>query len=130
MDVLDDAVPYVPYGIAPGNHDMNSAGVATNYDLYFPVSRMSGYPWYGGYLGQNLFSFTDPINRQNKNNFELFSAGGMDFIIIQLEYDMPGYAVAWANRVLAGLPEPARHHCHALVPQPSAQRRPDPEPYC
>jgi hypothetical protein len=106
MDVLDGngTVAPVPYGIAPGNHDMNSAGVATNYDIHFPVSRMSGYPWYGGYLGQNLFSFTDPIDRQNKNNFSLFSAGGMDFVVIHLEYDMPTYAVAWANRVLAAYP--------------------------
>lgn len=101
MSLLDGQVAY---GLAPGNHDMNSAGVATNYDLTFPVSRMAGYPWYGGYLGQNLFGFTDPVNRENKNNFELFSSGGMDFIIIHLEYDMPGYAVAWANRVLAAYP--------------------------
>ena len=105
MTVLDGQVPY---GLAPGNHDMNSAGVALGYDLHFPVSRMLALPnasqWYGGYLGQNLFSFTDPIDRQNKNNFELFSAGGMDFVIIHLEYDMPGYSVAWANRVLAAYP--------------------------
>ncbi len=97
----------VPYGLAPGNHDMNSAGVGTNYDLTFPVSRFSGYPWYGGHLGQNLFGFTDPVDRQNKTNFELFSAGAMDFVIIHLEYDMPDYAVAWAQRVLAAYPTSA-----------------------
>ncbi len=94
----------VPYGLAPGNHDLNSSGVGTYFDLTFPVSRYSGNAWYGGYLGQNLFSFTDPVNRENKNNFELFSAGGMDFIIIHLEYDMPDYSVAWAQRVLAAYP--------------------------
>ncbi len=104
MDVLDLASPPVPYGIAPGNHDMSSAGVSTNYDLYFPVSRMSGYPWYGGYLGQNQFSFTDPINRLNKNQYSLFSVGGMDFVVIHLEYDMPTYSVAWADRVLKAFP--------------------------
>ena len=104
MDVLDLASPPVPYGIAPGNHDMNSAGVSTNYDLYFPVSRMSGYPWYGGFLGQNQFSFTDPIDRQNKNQYSLFSVGGMDFVVIHLEYDMPTYSVAWADRVLKAFP--------------------------
>ena len=35
MQVLDNAA--VPYGIAPGNHDMSSAGVSTNYDQKFPV---------------------------------------------------------------------------------------------
>ena len=104
MDVLDSASPPVPYGIAPGNHDMNSAGVSTNYDLYFPVSRMSGYPRYGGFLGQNQFSFTDPIDRQNKNQYSLFSVGGMDFVVIHLEYHMPTYSVAWADRVLKAFP--------------------------
>ena len=61
-----------------------------------------------------LFGFTDPIDRQNKNNYELFSAGGMDFIIIHLEYDMPAYSVAWADRVLkavsrTGGPSSATH---------------------
>ncbi len=86
MQVLDNAD--VPYGIAPGNHDMSSAGVSTNYDIKFPLERMWFYPTIGvdgGYLGQNLFG-PDPINRQNKNNFSLFSAGGMDFVVIHLEY--------------------------------------------
>ena len=90
---------------------------------------MSGYPWYGGYLGQNLFSFTDPIDRQNKNNFELFSAGGMDFIIIHLEYDMPGYSVAWANRVLAATRTGGRSSartCSSTPPAP-ADVRPEPD---
>ena len=89
------------WGLAPGNHDMSSAGIAANYDLTFPVSRFSGYPWYGGYLGS---SAEDPINRENKNNYELFSVGGLDFIVIHLEYDMPDYAVAWADRILRQYP--------------------------
>ena len=90
------------WGLAPGNHDINSAGVGTNFDLTFPVSRFTGYPWYGGYLGADPVN--DPIDRQNKNNYELFSVGGLDFIIIHLEYDMPDYSVAWANRILAQYP--------------------------
>ena len=101
---------------------MNSAGVATNYDLTFPVSRFDGYPWYGGYLGQNLFGFTDPIDRQNKDNFELFSAGGMDFVIIHLEYDMPGYSVAWAESRAGRVSEPAGDHQHAPVPERFGRR--------
>ncbi|HET7217959.1 MAG TPA: LamG-like jellyroll fold domain-containing protein, partial [Vicinamibacterales bacterium] len=90
------------WGLAPGNHDMNSSGVATNYDLTFPVSRFAGNAWYGGYLGADPVN--DPVNRQNKNNYELFSVGGLDFLIIHLEYDMPDYAVAWANRILQQYP--------------------------
>ncbi len=104
MDVLDVASPPVPYGIAPGNHDMSSAGVSFYYDQYFPVSRMSNYPWYGGFLGQNQFTPPDPIDRQNKNQYSLFTAGGIDFVVIHLEYDMPTYAVAWADKVLKAFP--------------------------
>jgi hypothetical protein len=85
------------WGLSPGNHDMSSSGVATYYDLYFPVSRFEGYPWYGGYLGKDP---ADPVNRQNKNSYQLFSASGLDFIVIHLEYDVPGYSVAWADRIL------------------------------
>jgi hypothetical protein len=90
------------WGLAPGNHDMNSAGVATNYDLTFPVSRFSANPWYGGHLGGDPQN--DPINRENKDNYELFSVGGLDFLIIHLEYDMPGYSVTWADRILKQYP--------------------------
>lgn len=99
LTVLDNNA--MKWGLAPGNHDMSSAGIATNYDLTFPVSRFAGYPWYGGYLGS---SPEDPINRENKNNYELFSVGGLDFIVIHLEYDMPDYAVAWADRILRQYP--------------------------
>jgi len=66
MAVLDAST--IPHGMSPGNHDESAAGIAAFYDLYFPVSRLSGFPWYGGYLGQEA---DDPINRQNKNNYEL-----------------------------------------------------------
>jgi len=90
------------WGLAPGNHDMNSSGVAVNYDLTFPVSRFEGNSWYGGYLGKDPVN--DPVNRQNKNNYELFSVGGLDFLVIHLEYDMPDYSVAWADRILKQYP--------------------------
>ena len=42
MAVLDSNG--VKNGVAPGNHDMSSSGVATNFDQYFPVSRYAGVP--------------------------------------------------------------------------------------
>ena len=91
------------WGLAPGNHDLNSSGVGAGFDAKFPASRFFGvFPWYGGYLGSDPIN--DPIDRGNKDNYELFSVGGLDFIIIHLEYDMPDYSVAWANRILAQYP--------------------------
>ena len=89
-------------GVAPGNHDMSTSGVAEKFDQYFPVSRYSGFPWYGGHLGGDP---QDTVNRQNKDNYELFSAGGLDFIILHLEYDIPAYVIEWANRILDQYPD-------------------------
>ena len=54
--------------------------MANFYDQYFPPGRFIGRPWYFGYLGQEG---DDPINRLNKDNYELFSVGGLDFLVIR-----------------------------------------------
>ncbi|MEA2622083.1 MAG: hypothetical protein QOH61_993, partial [Chloroflexota bacterium] len=100
MDVLDNAG--IPNNLTTGNHDVNTSnGNGSFFDQYFPPSRYSGFTWYGGYLGSLV---SDPVNRMNKNNYELFSAGGHDFIILHLELDVPDYAVDWAGRILDQYP--------------------------
>jgi hypothetical protein len=91
----------VANGVLPGNHDMNLSGSGVLYDQFFAPSRYQGFGWYGGYLGS---SPADPVNRLNKDNYERFSAGGIDFLIIHLEHDMPAYAVEWAQRVIDAHP--------------------------
>ncbi|MFI7587166.1 PKD domain-containing protein [Spongisporangium articulatum] len=107
--VLDDAG--VPNSVLPGNHDMVlSTGDAPLFRQYFPPSRYANASWntattrYGGYLGQNQFG-TDPVNRQNMDNYALFSAGGMDFLLLNLEFNAPDYVVDWAKKVLAAYPD-------------------------
>nr|MCW2727098.1 domain containing protein [Aeromicrobium sp.] len=101
---------HMPRSVLPGNHDFNNAtGDLSWYDRYFPPSRFTD-TWtpstsrYGGYLGQNLFG-PDPIDRRNMDNFALFSAGGTDFIVLNLEYEAPAYALEWGRKVLAAYPE-------------------------
>ena len=65
------------------------------------MSRFQGFPWYGGFLGQDV---DDPINRQNKNNYELFSVGALDFLVIHIELDWPDYSVAWADKIIKRYP--------------------------
>lgn len=103
MSVLD--ANGVPYNLAPGNHDMTSAGVATLYDSFFPPSRYQGNDWYGGYLGDPTDSVDESLDRRNKDNYELFEVGPLRFMVIHLEYDMPGYAVEWAQRVIDAHPD-------------------------
>lgn len=89
----------VPYGICVGNHDQSpegsTAGATTFYNTYFGSSRFAGRAYYGGHYGSN-----------NDNHFQLFSARGMDFIAISLEYDTKADAAVlnWADSLLKAYP--------------------------
>ncbi len=87
MSLLDGVVPY---GMGPGNHDQPT----TLYNQYFPWTRYAPEAWYGGHY-QDL----------NDNNFQLFSAGGLDFVIVHLAFCPPAGAVAWADGVLNAHPD-------------------------
>jgi hypothetical protein len=85
----------MPYGLAVGNHDQEPIGDPTGttiyYNQYFGVNRFLGRTYYGGNYGNN-----------NNNHYDLFSAGGLDFIVVYFEYD-PGAnpaVLAWANDLL------------------------------
>jgi hypothetical protein len=75
FDPVGDA-ERIPYGLAVGNHDQPT----TNFNRFFGVDRFCpdstcrGY--YGGHHGST-----------NNNSYQLFSAGGMDFVVIHLEWD-------------------------------------------
>ena len=91
----------IPYSFGVGNHDQGPSGDGSpddtaGYNQYFGASRYSGKSYYGGHYG------TD-----NDNHYELFSAGGMDFIVINIAYMDPGSDGAeltsvldWANGLL------------------------------
>lgn len=85
----------IPYGVAVGNHDQTPEGSATGtttlFNQWFGTSRFSGRPYYGGHYGSD-----------NNNHYDLFSAGGMDFIVVHLEYDTSANpaVLSWANGVL------------------------------
>lgn len=89
----------IPYGICVGNHDQSPEGSATGattfYNTYFGESRFSGRAYYGGHYGAN-----------NDNHYQLFSARGMDFISISLEYDTKADAavLTWADSLLKAFP--------------------------
>jgi hypothetical protein len=93
MTILESPSPGIPYGIALGNHD-GAPGNTTLYNSHFGVSRFDGRSYYGGNFGTN-----------NDNHFSLFSAGGMDFIVIDLGFgsDTPTDDVfTWANGLMSG----------------------------
>jgi hypothetical protein len=84
----------IPYGVAVGNHDQTpegNPGGTRLFNQYFGTSRFAGRPYYGGHFG------TD-----NNNHFDLFSAGGLDFIVVYMEYNpSPDPSVlAWAKQLV------------------------------
>ena len=81
MDILDAG--NVAYSVGPGNHDL---GTGSLYETYFGVSRFQAKSWYGGHYG------TD-----NSNNYSLFSASGLDFILINLQYSPTSAMLNWAD---------------------------------
>jgi hypothetical protein len=89
MSMLDDVVPY---GILPGNHDMQVGGKAKFYEQYFPASRFDHQSWWGGSFDNNRY------------NYQLFSAGGDDYVILHMQYCPTGEAIEWANGILAEFP--------------------------
>jgi len=71
----------IPYGIAVGNHDQHPfnyavKGTTNYYNKYFGTKHFEGRPYYGGHFGNN-----------NDSHFDLFSAGGLNFIVVYIEYD-------------------------------------------
>jgi len=78
----------VPYSVLPGNHDMEIDGISRFYETYFPASRFKDYDWWGGDFNQN------------KDNYQLFSAGGDDYVILHMQFCPPDEAIAWADEVL------------------------------
>ncbi|WP_127573428.1 metallophosphoesterase [Georgenia faecalis] len=90
--MLDEAG--LPYGVLAGNHDVgNFDSDYTEYSRFFGEARFSGNPWYGG-------SYAD-----NRGHFDLFTAGGIDFIVVSMGWDPGDAEIAWMNSVLAEYPE-------------------------
>lgn len=77
----------IPYGVAVGNHDQsplgNPASPGTNdgYGLYFGRDHMDNNPWYGGAYGSS---------NNSDNHYDLFSANGVNYIVLYIEYNTPG----------------------------------------
>ena len=88
----------IPWGGAPGNHDFGTGGgtgTTALFNQYMGTARFTGRSYYGGNYGTT-----------NNNNYELFSASGLDFIVLHLEYDTtPDQVVLdWADALLKAYP--------------------------
>jgi hypothetical protein len=92
MEIVRNA--NIPYSVVPGNHDLNGmAGPTTTFDSWFPYTDFTGYSWYGGHYPSD----------SNASNYELFSALGQDFLVLNVvcSPSMISDAIPWANSLLA-----------------------------
>ncbi len=64
------------------------------YDKYFPPSRFNANAWYGGHKGD-----------RNVNNYCFFEGGGMQFMVLSLEFAPSADTLAWARGVLEAHPD-------------------------
>lgn len=86
---LDRLHGAIPYGLAPGNHDMNTrTGDKPLFEEFFGAERFEGFDWYGG----------TPDN--NANSYQVITAEGLDFIFLHLECNAPDSVLEWAGEVL------------------------------
>ncbi|MGV3509198.1 MAG: RICIN domain-containing protein [Sphingobacteriaceae bacterium] len=78
----------IPYGVAVGNHDQWQGDwgtsilkvTTTNFNKYFGRDRFAKHSYYGG-------NFEGPSSNKNNSHYDLFTAGGKDFMVIYLEFD-------------------------------------------
>ena len=111
---LDDEVPYI---LCLGNHDIadDKSGQPGARDTllndYFPPSRFTESPLYKEQFGADpRRHFLEP--EQSDNYYLFFSGGGVDFLIMALEFKPRAETLAWANQVVAAHPE---HRCIVLT---------------
>lgn len=88
----------IGYSILPGNHDYkNNADNRTSFMAgYFPVSRLSAQATFGGVYP------SEPNSPHN--SYSLFSAGGIDWLVLALEFGPRNQIVQWADNVLKQYP--------------------------
>lgn len=85
LSILEQPLPGlphgIPYGLAVGNHEQTPrhfaiTGETKYFNQHFGVDHFKGRKYYGGHYGKD-----------NDSHYDLFSAAGMDFIVIYIEYD-------------------------------------------
>ncbi|MEJ2240944.1 MAG: metallophosphoesterase [Candidatus Bathyarchaeota archaeon] len=91
MSKLDDKIPWATL---PGNHDVYY-GNSTNYETFFGSNRFKNQNWYGGTYKPN----------SNSNSYQLFSAGGDNYIIFHIQYKPTDDILFWTKNVIDQYPD-------------------------
>ncbi|MFI7230312.1 metallophosphoesterase [Nonomuraea angiospora] len=99
--VLDDAG--IPNGVIAGNHDNQSGtenGPEAIYNKYYGPGR-----YQGASQGWQHAEYGGPWKEgDNQNHYDLFSAGGLDFVVVGLSYGVTREEAEWADSVFKKFP--------------------------
>jgi len=79
----------LPFAFSVGNHDMRGSGESKKFQDTFPAREFESFDWYGGQI------------KNNANSYQVFSAGGNDFIWLHVECNAPDDVLDWVNDVMA-----------------------------
>jgi len=98
---IDDEVPYI---LCLGNHDIGrgEAGEVsetlrrTNLNTWFPPSR---------FRERSVYQYGGCLGASSENYYVLFEGGGMEFLIMALEFKPRDVVLEWANGVVATHPD-------------------------
>lgn len=89
----------VPYSLAYGNHDIGTNGKAnsrqTLLNEYFPYDQYAKQRGFGGAFEPGKID----------NTWSTFHAGGLDWLVLSLEFGPRNAVLDWANKVVAEHPE-------------------------
>ncbi|HTD85103.1 MAG TPA: metallophosphoesterase, partial [Candidatus Binatia bacterium] len=87
----------VPFAVTPGDHDGVSGAVVQTaaFNASFPVAAARTRTEFGGVFESNKLD----------NAYYYFSAGGLDWLVLALEFIPRDTVLDWANRVVAANPQ-------------------------
>lgn len=87
----------VPYALAVGNHDGlgTPASQTELFNQFFPLADYTPRPSFGGVCESNRLD----------NCFHYFTAGGVDWLVLSLEFGPRDEVLAWANQVVTNHPD-------------------------
>lgn len=87
----------VPYALAVGNHDgLNQPANGTEwFNRFFPLAEFESLPSFGGVFEPGRLD----------NSFHYFTAGGVDWLVLSLEFGPRDQVLDWANEIVARHPD-------------------------
>ncbi|EJZ81621.1 hypothetical protein HMPREF9719_01442 [Corynebacterium otitidis ATCC 51513] len=92
----------IPNGVLAGNHDnLGGAeqGADNLYNQYFGPERYERLNEHPGWVERQA-SFHPWREGDNDNHYDLFTADGLDFVVVYLSYEVEEEEAAWADEVL------------------------------